>query len=101
MIEGLPALFAPVDPGKVSVQLLVDRMLVLWRLPTLPDDPLLPGQYRCFTCRRVRDMSCNIEQMQEELYSRRGYIVPLEYQIMVCNACYKLLTRETVLKCLL
>jgi hypothetical protein len=86
-------LWKPVDPHKVDMDFLRDRMFILmYSQEPAPEVTLPPGKFLCLLCRRPGDMA-DFELTQEECRRRFGD-VPLEDQFNLCDECNTIVSSD-------
>lgn len=87
-------LWEPVDPYKVGIEFLRDRMFIFMNSSAepAPDVPIPPGKFLCMLCRRLGN-TADFELTQEECRRRFGE-VPLEDQYNICDDCNKIISAD-------
>lgn len=92
----MTGIFDPVDPAVVSVAWLKERTGLLFAAMErgdVPDMPLAPGWYRCFTCRREFEKGKSQAETEAE-YRRRFGRDPDGGQFTVCDDCNRIIARD-------
>jgi len=88
-------IFDPVDPATVSVGYLKRRTFLLFAAMErgeVPDMPLPPGWFRCFTCRREFEKGRTEEEVLAE--HRRRFGKDPDEPFTVCGDCNLIIARD-------
>jgi hypothetical protein len=89
-------IFAPIDPSTASVAYLKERTGLLFAAMErgeIPDMPLSPGWFRCFTCRREFEKGVPDEEAEAEYRRRFGGGDP-DDRFTLCDDCNRIIADD-------
>jgi hypothetical protein len=91
------SIFDPVDPATVSVAYLKERTGLLFAAMErgeVPDMPVAPGWFRCFTCRREFEKGKPDAEAEAEYRRRFGNDPAPDGQFTVCDDCNRIIAQD-------
>lgn len=86
--------FEPVDPNSITILEMLERVRSILRADlngTLVEQPVGPGKFRCWLCRRIMDRTLSDEEMRREQIRRFGSAS--EDHIIICEDCDSIISR--------
>lgn len=78
----------PVDPKSLTIPEFVDRIACIKEgsdMGLAPDDPIPPGKFRCWVCRRLFGILGSVAQTEQAFVARHGRF-PRD-PVLICPEC--------------